>query len=261
MAPHWYVQRTFLCQSTHSSSAYCPFAVKHVIQNVLILEKQWETFLLCHTHVFITIRSIRWETSSLAIANPRHMLFSKPIEHYSLYVKSFLPLALCVSLCAVSPPNKQRKKKTSLSRDIFPLMAQKNEFTLLLFFLLSDGINRQYVTTQPPSCKHQYVIGRCFGSLLSRSVVHRHAKWRRCSASVSDTVPVRNAAPSVPRERGRLALLYTVMQKQLDADFPPPALHQMVCELQRTFAEPLVQFTVGCRSHRTSLSLPSERGV
>lgn len=62
---------------------------------------------------------------------------------------------------------------------------------------------------------------------------------------MSDTVPVRNAAPSVPRERGRLALLCTVMQKQLDADFPPPALLQMVCELQRTFAEPLVQFTAG----------------
>lgn len=85
------------------------------------------------------------------------MLFSKTIKYYSLYVKTFHPLALCVSLCAVSPPNK--KKKTSLSWEIFPLMAQKNEFTLLLFFLLSNGIKRQYVTTQPPLCKHQYVIG------------------------------------------------------------------------------------------------------
>lgn len=153
-----------------------------------------------------------------------------------------------------------KKKKTSLSRDIFPLMAQKNEFTLLFF----SPIRRDQQTIrhdaaafmQTPIC-HRAALG----SLLSRSVVHRHAKWRWCSASVSDTVPVRNAAPSVPRERGRLALLYTVMQKQLDADFPPPALLQMVCELQRTFAEPLVQFTVGCRSHRTSLSLPSGRGV
>lgn len=75
-------------------------------------------------------------------------------------------------------------------------------------------------------------------------------------ASVSDTVPVCNAAPSVPKERaGRLSLLYTVMQKQLDADFTPPALLQMVCELQCTLGEPLAQFTVDCRSLRTSPSL------
>lgn len=187
------------------------------------------------------------------------MLFSKTIKYYSLYVKTFHPLALCVSLCAVSPPNKKKKNISEL-RDFSSNGPEKWIHTSSFF----SPIQRDQETIrhdaaafmQTPIC-HRVALG----SLLSRSVVHSHAKWRWCSASVSDTVPVRNAAPSVPRERGRLALLCTVMQKQLDADFPPPALLQMVCELQRTFAEPLVQFTVGCRSHRTSLSLPSERGV
>lgn len=87
------------------------------------------------------------------------MLFSKTIKHYSLCVKTFLPLALCVYLCAVSPPNKQKKKNISEQRH-FSSNGPEKWIHTSFFFLLSDGINRQYVTTQPPSCKHQYVIGR-----------------------------------------------------------------------------------------------------
>lgn len=151
------------------------------------------------------------------------MLFSKNIKYYSLYVKTFHPLALCVSLCAVSPPNKQ--KKTSLSWEIFPLMAQKNEFTLLFFFSYPTGSrdntsrrSRLYANTNMSSGgarlpaqplrraqtrKVTVVLGKCVwhssctkrGSLCSeragpsRVALHSDAETAGCRLSPSGAPP------------------------------------------------------------------------